>query len=174
MKVQQIVLRIYTSLYKRIHSWGIFILLGLLFATSTALKLPMAMKLFSRIGLMSVHVFSGFSLLLIFILLAYNYLLGLPNNGKQDTEDDDFSTLPSGNQRLINSVYYAFLFVLCSLGLVYYFVRSFSINGSFFNQNLISLSHVIVGWFFLSIFFVKFYLTIIQWIEEVFSYLREY
>lgn len=178
--VRRFILRLYTSLYKRVHTWGVFLLLSMLYLTTFALKFPAVTKLFSRAGLMSVHVFCGFTLILVFILIAYHYLLGVTFGTDLDSEAQGtyriitYRLISMGSRWVINILYYSFLFLVCLLGMAYYVIKTYALDTVYFSLNLAFLSHAIVGWFFLSIFFVKYYLTITQWIEEMFHYLREY
>jgi hypothetical protein len=180
MRFQGIIFRLFSSIYRRIHSWGIFTLLVLLYLSSAGLKSTLALYLFGRIGLMSVHVFSGFFLFIIFVLIAHNYLIKFFFSKNREELVHIQSQLGpdlvqgTGPRFFIDLAFYLVLLLICGLGLVYYFFKSYSIDFYLVNQTTISLSHTIAGWFFLSLAFVKYYLTFIHWFRDVLKYLREH
>lgn len=178
MKIQFLVLKIYSSIIKRIHSWGLLSLILLIYLSSLAIKLPIMVTLFSRLGLMTLHVFCGFITVFFLIIMAYNFLLD--TIFKKDSPGDEkkkgsgiLSPHESGNRFLVELLFYSSFFVVCFLGVVYYVIKEFSLQGTYFSQNVASLAHVIVGWFFISIVFIRYYLKITQWFSDVFQYLRE-
>lgn len=179
MKIQFIVLKIYSSIFKRIHSWGLLSLLLLIYLTSVSIKSPMMVRLFGRIGLMSLHVFCGFILGLFFIIIAYNFLLTTFFKNKKGGEESKTAPTPgidyqeSGKRLLVDCIFYTFIFLICLLGILYYAMRAFSLETFFISQAAVSLLHVIVGWFFMSIVLIKYYLTMVRWFHDVSHYLRE-
>ena len=177
MKIRFLILKIYSSIFKRIHSWGLLILIGLVFLSSIGLKFQLTLTLFGRLGLMSLHLFCGFLLVLFFTIISYNYIL-TKLSGKQILGDDSsgIHSPPielSGKRLLVDKIFYVLLSIVCLLGLLYYFIQAFSIDFYLFNQNAISLLHVIFGWFFISIVLIKYYLTFISWFVGMNSYLRD-
>jgi len=127
---------------------------------------------------MTLHVFCGFITVFFLIIMAYNFLLD--TIFKKDSPGDEkkkgsgiLSPHESGNRFLVELLFYSSFFVVCFLGVVYYVIKEFSLQGTYFSQNVASLAHVIVGWFFISIVFIRYYLKITQWFSDVFQYLRE-
>ena len=178
MKFQQVVLKLYSSFYKRIHSWGLIILLLLLYASSLGIQYPVVLMLFGRLGLMTIHVFSGFGLILVFIILAYNYLQQSifkkrkSSNRMNIQAIADVSPDQSSTRRIVDIIFYIMLMIVCCLGFLYYFLKEFSIYDSLIYQSTASLLHSIAGWFFLSMVFIKYYLTLKQWFRALYNYLR--
>lgn len=178
MKFQQLVLKLYSSFYKRIHSWGLIILLALLYTSSLGLQYPVILMLFGRLGLMTIHVFSGFGLILVFIIIAYDYLQQSFLRKRKPSNRMDFqpilveSSSQSGSRRIVDIVFYIMLMIVCCLGFLYYLLKEFSIYDVLIHQSTASLLHSIAGWFFLSMVFVKYYLTLRQWFRALYNYLR--
>ncbi len=178
MKFQYFVLKLYSSFYKRIHSWGLLFLLLLLYSSSVGLRSPVLLMLFGRLGLMTIHVFSGFGLILVFIIIAYNYLQGSVFVKKNPPGKSRFMIThqqlidKSGSRRIVDMLFYIMLMVVCCLGFIYYFLKEFAIYNSLIYQSTASLLHAVAGWFFLSMVFLKYYLTLIQWFREFYNYLR--
>ncbi len=177
MKIQFLVLKIYSSIVKRIHSWGLLSLILLLYLSSLAIKFPIMVTLFGRLGLMSLHVFCGFILILFLFIIAYNYLLTtIFKKNNREEKIAGLNILPAqefGKRFLVDFLFYLSLFLVCFLGILYYVIKVYALEGIFFSQNVASLIHVIVGWFIISIVFIRYYLTTIQWFREVSYYLRE-
>ena len=181
MKFQGIFFKIFSSIYKRIHSWGVFSLLVMLYLSSAGLRSTLALYLFGRLGLMTAHIFCGFFLFLVFLVLAHKTIINSNFFIRNRVDDENQRSLFSnpargmGIIRIYVDLFFHFtLLFVCCLGLVYYFVQTCSINSILLNLTTISLFHSIAGWFFLSLAFVKYYLTIVHWFREVFAYLREY
>ncbi len=180
MTIRIILIRLLSSVYRRIHSWGVFFLLILLYLSSAGLKSDLALYLFGRIGLMSIHVFSGFVMFLVFIILAHNVIIKrflAGGNGNPEEIQRQLGPDPvrgSGLRFLVDLVFYLVLLVISSLGLVYYLLKNWAFTSGALNPISISLIHAIGGWFFLSLALIKYYLTFIQWYREVSTYLREH
>lgn len=179
MKLRFIILRLYSSIYKRIHNWGLFLLLLMLYLSSIGLKSDSALQLLSKIGLMSFHVFCGFILILVTFLIGYNYLLTRFLKGTTDKYElngeiaKDNSETTSASSRLVDIFFFLALLAVCIFGLLYYFIKTYAYSGYFLNQYFASSLHVITGWFFLSVIFIKYYLNIIRWSVDLIRYLRD-
>lgn len=175
MRFRRVVQKLYSSIYKRIHSWGLFLLLVLLYASSMGLKSPALLEVFGWLGLMSLHVLSGFGLVLAFVIISYNYLQRrfFPLKSAIHLSSAEQNLQQTGGRFLVNLAFYSMLMLVCCLGLIYYFAREFSFASSFLHQSTVSLMHVIAGWFFLSLVFIKYYLSLMHWFRELVSYLRE-
>lgn len=175
MRFQDIVLKVYTSVFKRAHNWGLFFLLALLYLTALGIRSDNALLLFSRVGIMALHVFCGFVLAAVFVLLAYDYILRkVTRKPVSDSREDDPEEPEAKEYRLIDYLFYYFLIIIGTLGMMYYITRAYSLNSLVFSQITLSMAHEIIGWFFLSIIFLKYYLSIIRWFKYITRYLQEY
>lgn len=173
-----VILKIYNSLYRRIHSWGLFIVLFCLYLSSFGLNSSLALSLFSRIGLVSLHILSGFGLILIIVIIGYNTVLhSLLKQNPESEPPESVQRNPSEDRRyrpIVDVLFYLLLIVIAGLGLVYYLVKFYGLNLGLTSTYRLSLNHVILGWFTLSIVFIRYYFTIIRWFKEFLAYLREY
>ena len=179
MKPMDLVRKIISSIYKRTHSWGVFLPLAALYLTSIGLKSEMILFLFGRLGLMTIHVFFGFFLFIIFVVLGHKFFVSsgfFKRNKKAGRNKKQLSIFPEKNHTFnyyVDVAFFIVLFFMCCLGLIYYFYKAYSVQSTIMSLTTISLFHTVVGWMFLSLAFVKYYLTFIHWLREVFAYLRE-
>jgi hypothetical protein len=176
---RQVVLKIYSSVYKRINSWGLILSLLMLYVSALGLQSQVLLKVFGRLGLITIHVFSGFGLILVIIIIVYDYLQSTvfsradKGKRKKSVEHSLRTDSPSGSRYLMNLLFYVMLMIVSLLGFAYYFIKEFSINNTLLQQPVVSLYHAILGWFFLSLLFVRCFLTLKQWLREMLAYLRE-
>lgn len=178
MRIQQIISKLNSSIYKRLHSWGLLLLLVPLYISSVGLKSPAMLKLFGWLGLMSIHIISGFGLTLAFMILAYNYLQRIlfPAKALPNSHGHSHAAIyesSAGPRHLVEFIFYFALMTVCFFGLYYYVTKEFNFDGFIFHSSTISLLHAIAGWFFLSVVFVRYYLTLIHWFRDFYIYLRE-
>ncbi len=179
MSFRSIMLRIYPAILKRIHSWGLLLLLLFLYVSAFGIRSEAVLSLISKIGILSFHVFLGFILILVIVILGYDLILGILTVQKKTNSQRGIRRFlgnlkNADNRTLINYLFYLFLFLISGFGFLLYLIKTYSLNSLVFNQVVIAIVHESMGWLFLSILLVKYYLVIIKWFSEFKRYLREF
>ncbi len=178
MTFQNIVLTVYPSIVKRIHSWVLPLVLFLSYGSIYCLKNGQVLDFFSRIGIATVHIYTGFLLILLLAILFYDLVfryLTRQNGNKliKNVQTTILGRIKSITPRtFIDYIFYLSLLFMCLVGLLLYSYRfSFEIDCAP-DQTTVAIVHSICGWFFLSVVPIKYYLSLTRWYEELIAYLR--
>lgn len=180
MNLKSIVLRIYPAVMRRINSWGLVLLLLILYGTAYFLRNADIFAIASYTALSQFHVFFGYMLMIVVILLGYDMLqTALGRAAGRSTDDQKGHTLLSRVRStdrfmFIDILFFAFLCLNCVIGFLLYLTKVFSIHNSLLNEMMLSIIHEGVGLLFLSLILVKYYLAAIRFAGELKEYLREY
>ncbi|MCP4753692.1 MAG: hypothetical protein GY866_22640 [Proteobacteria bacterium] len=181
MSFQNVVVGIYPSIVKRIYSWVLPVDIFLLYFSAYALRTDSLLGLFSRIGISTIHIYCGIVLIIVLVTLLYDSLYGFSARSMVRFSEQEKSRKPILSQlkfdtyrRVVDCVFYTFLSLFCCFGLLIYSMKFSSWTPPFPDITDIIIVHESMGWLFLSVVLVKYYLTITEWIQESVRYLREY
>lgn len=178
MKFQLIMLKVYPAILRRIRSWGLVLLLFMLYLSAFCVRNYEITELVSHIGLSSFHVFCGFLLIVVSIVLTYDFIIGRLGLSKAKGRPRSKLSiiLPGGlrdNSILIDRLFYFFIFLMCFFGLLLHFVKRTSFNSFLINEIIVQIMHETIGWLFISVIFIRYYRLTVRWFGEIKRYLRE-
>ena len=177
MVIQETILSAYGSIIKRIRSWLIPLVMLLLIGTAYGRSSSVVLSYFTAIELASIHFFLGWLMGLIWLVLGYDFIFNLISRPVPSEEDSSRRKKrfqkPNSLTRLVNTIFYLMLFLICVSGLLQYYTRIASWHSVQLYRVNINLIHISLAWLFISTALIKYYLTITQWLESLFRYLRE-
>ncbi len=179
MNLQSIMLKIYPSILRRTRSWGLLFLLFLLYLSAYCMRNHEITEIMSHIGLSSIHVFCGFLLIVVSIVLTYDFIIGrISHSGTGDHSKSTLSTFFHGagfsdNSVVIDRLFYFFVFLTCFFGLLLHYVKLTAFHSFLINETIIQIMHETIGWLFISVIFIRYYRLTVRWFGEIKRYLRE-
>jgi len=177
MTIQNRVLLIYRSILKRIHNWLLPLLIIFLLGSAYGKTNPTVLTYFSWVELNALHFYGGWILCLICLLIVYDFFFRILSSQSQIDPPfplyDDRDGVPSRLMGLVNTLFYALLFLICLSGLIKYGLKILVWQRFSEYYVEINLVHLGIGWLFISSALIKFYLTFTRWLGSLISYLRE-
>ena len=164
MILRHMVLKLYESIIKRVHRLLLPGTLLILYFTAIGLQSPSLISIFSRIALSTIHLFAGFFLILIGIILLYDLInrkltansRHMVINGKRLSVLKIIRTTPY--RRLVDSIFYFFLVIMACLGLILYSGRPDRKYPFFESEIFVKVLHAHIGWFLVSLVILMRYL----------------
>ncbi len=177
MNFQANMLNIYPRILRRIRGWGLLLLLFLLYLSAYCMRNYEIMEEASHIGLSSIHVFCGFLLIIVSIILTYDFVIARQSVFNANEHHGLSRFLPgagqSGDSALIERLFYFFIFLTCFFGLLLHYIKVTAFRSFIINEISIQIIHETIGWFFLSIIFIRYYRLSVRWFGKIKKYLRE-
>lgn len=179
MILQNIVFGIYESLIKRVYSVFIPLIILVLYFSAIGGKNDIVLHYFSRIGLSTLHAFAGFVLILALIVIVYDKIFCFVTMKFGDDENPDsegiIQQIRGGSyQGMVDILFYFLLICLVLMGSMLFAMEYNNLDHQLSELIFIKMVHTVSGWLFLSIILVKYYLSITQWLEAFFKYLKEH
>jgi len=180
MILQNIVFGIYTSLIKRVYSIFIPLIIFLLYFSAFGGTNEIILNYFSRLGLSTLHAFSGFVLILALAVLMYDKIfrfvtMRFDDNEENLVKDSLVKQLKNGTyQGLVEVLFYFLLICIVLMGSLLFAMEYHNLDYHLSDLIFVRMVHSITGWLFLSVILVKYYLSITQWLEAFLKYLKEY
>lgn len=177
MVIQDTVLAAYSSIIKRVRSWGLPLILITLVGTAYARFNPVVLSYFTTIELVSFHIFLGWVMCLIWLVLVYDFFFNLlvKRNESNDSSKPYNSNkgVQNGPTKLVDLLFYVLLFLICGSGLIQYSIRFTSWQLLHIHRVEVNLAHIGIAWLFISSALIKYYLMITRWLINMIRYLRE-
>jgi len=138
---------------------------------------PQTAMLFSRADLLRIHRFSGFLILFLLFLLAYDWLdsrfnpVGTkPAKGNFPVSFKDFN---APLRQLVNRIFYFYLGIMGLLG-YFYFLAKKDLWTFLLTDTSMLLLHESLAWLFVALVATKAYLDLTQWAGKLIRYFKEY
>lgn len=168
MLIHKLIVKIYSSLLRRISSIIVPISLLFLLLSALGIKQVGVFKYFSHLTQTHFHLYSGVVLILGLILLGYdNFTKSKGRKRKKIKEIGRFRLSPS---EVVDYFFYALLMVLCVSGGILYIDKYLYSHFYIIKMKTIIL-HELVGMGLLSLGMVKYYLTLSKWYRGLIQYL---
>lgn len=174
----QRVQRFYESVLHRVRSVLLPLLLVVSYFTAWRLLHPQALSIFSHLQLAALHRLSGFFLLFLLLLLAYDLAdsqLHPALARRLNLSTSIMLSLPFGVplRQWVTRVFYAALSLLAFTGILYYLAKA-EVWHLLPHQFPLLIAHEAAGWGFLCVALVKAYLDLTQISVQLLRYLREH
>ena len=169
MLIQKLIVKIYSSLLRRISS--IIVPISLLFLLLSALGIKQygVFKYFSYLTQTHFHIYSGVILILGLILLGYDNLT--KSKGRKRKKIKEIGRFRLAPSELVDYLFYSLLMVLCLSGGLLYIDKYLYSHFYIYKMKAIIL-HEMVGIGLLSLGLVKYYLTVTKWYKGLIQYLK--
>ncbi|MDH5559326.1 MAG: hypothetical protein OEY59_00560 [Deltaproteobacteria bacterium] len=168
----------YNSIQKRLRVWGLPFLLLVAYISGFELVRDNQFQILTRIQLSFLHSLGGILVSLLWISLTYDLVLKIIRKEKKIVMQNGTRKLvliPSSiytKRDWVDFLFYFVLFILCLVGVLLYLSRWGGIV--FFDSHVIAILHQFIGWTFISLILVKYYLSFTLWFKNLVRYLREY
>ncbi|MCP4295796.1 MAG: hypothetical protein GY786_09335 [Proteobacteria bacterium] len=178
MNIGDAIEKLYQSIMKRVYRWLLPMLILLSYLTAYSLKEVTFYQYVKRIELVTLHYLSGIALAIILLIIIYNFvyhfLMKDDFKGERLIAISTFYNIRQSTPLfIVELTFYLTLTLVCLNGLLLLFIKYTSFQEYFsLSHNLIIL-HQFLGWFFLSIVLLKYYLVLVKWYENIIKYLRE-
>ncbi len=178
MTIGDTIERLYQSIMKRVYRWVLPMLILLSYLTAHSLKKVTFYQYIKRIELVTLHYLSGIALTIILLIIIYNFVYLLLT--KDDFKGEKLIAMSTfHNVRkstplfIVELTFYLTLTLACLIGLLLFFLKYTYFQKYFSLSHTLIILHQFLGWFFLSIVLLKYYLVVVKWYENIIKYLRE-
>lgn len=169
MLIQKLIIKVYSSLLRRISSIIVPASLLLLLLSALGIKQIGVFKYFSYLIQTHVHIYGGIVLILGLILLGYDNLI--KSKGRKRKKIKQISRFNLTPSEVIDYLFYGLLMLLCLSGGVMY-VDKYLHSYLYLYKLKIIILHEMIGIGLLSLALVKYYLTLTKWYKGWIQYLK--
>lgn len=179
MAIRDLIEKVYQSIMKRIFRWVLPLLLVLSYLTAYGIKKVTLFNHIKRIELVTLHYLSGIAITLVLIVIIYHF--GYTSLAKAKIKESKTKVFSIFNYNkkitpefLVEFLFYLSLTLTCTIGLLLFYSKYTYLGKYLSKSSTMIILHQLLGWSFLSIIFLKYYLVIVKWYENIIRYLREF
>lgn len=178
MNIQQIILKLYESFYKRLDTVILPICYLMLILTSISLDFVLSETPFTKLFLITVHSISGIILCMLTILLIYDEWTYFYYSKKELTQNKISRKSMLANhtsfwKKMMDFVFYVLLLFLCISGICMFFLKKELFQISLGQYLFIVLFHKYIAWTFSAFLCIKCYLIFTSGIQKLKFYLKQ-